>query len=826
MSEKRSVRLVLPLDEPAAGLEIVGGKGASLARLAAAGMPVPTGFHVTIEAYRDFVTHHGLQEQVLAAVSTSSPENAAERIGQVFAEHPVPEPTAVAIRKAYAELGDDVAVAVRSSATAEDLPDASFAGQQDTFLDVRGQTDVLNAVKRCWASLWTARAIEYRARHGIAPEDVALAVVVQRLVPADAAGVLFTADPVTGDAGPIVINAAPGLGEELVSGTVDPHVIVVDRSGQLAERRGEPLIEPAQVSELVDLANGIEQLYLRPMDIEWAVHGGRVYILQARPITTQTYEQWNDSLAGDFLWTNGNLSEGAPDVMTPCTWSVNQLIMGGTFPISIDGVFLLGNIGGRLYANVSVVATIAWAFGVSRQRSAAGAEELFGRLPEGRDIPLLPVTRGRVLRAVLPAAAGLVRKALLNSRHVYRFWGDAPQRCEALLSWIRQASSPGELAEVWQADLGPFCQHACDMLAAGAVTSGGQLTRTRQRLSSLVGDQDADALLSGLDAGDGQLASLGPIMGLAQLSRGEIDRQTYIEQHGHRGPHEVEISLPRPAEDPGWIDRQLEQLPQAEHAVDALLAQQRTARDAAWERLQARYPKRVASLRRQIDQWAVAARGRELARSETVRIFSVLRAFVLQAGAVTGHGQRLFFLSINEILALLRGNDTVLQPVDRRKATYELYSSLPPYPSLIRGQFDPVRWAGDPNRRSDLFDARGTEPATRQTVTGFPGAAGTIDGPVRVLAKPEDGDQLESGEVLVTAVTNIGWTPIFPRAAAVVTDVGAALSHTAIVARELGIPAVVGCTNATTLLRTGDRVRVNGAQGTVEVLEAATRDAY
>lgn len=537
----------------------------------------------------------------------------------------------------------------------------------------------------------------------------------------------------------------------------------------------------------------------------------------------QALETWNDSLAGDFLWTNGNLGEGVRDVMTPCTWSVIRLIMGGTFPISIDGVSLLGNIGGRLYANVSVVATVAWAFGVNRQRFAAGAEELFGRLPDGLDIPLLPTSRGRVLRALLPAAVGLARRAVVNYRHADRFWAEVPQRCEGLRSQIRHATSAAELAAVWDAQLGPFCQRACDVLAVGAVTSGGQLTRTRQRLSALLGDEDADVLLSGLGSDDQQLASLGPVLSLAQLARGEIDRETYAQRQGHRGPHEMEVSLPRPAEDPDWIDRQLRHLHEAERTVDTLIKQQHAARANAWERLQNRYPNRVASLRRQLDRWAVAARGREMVRSETVRIVSVLRGFVRQAGALTGQDQRLFFLSLDEILTLLRGDHTVLHPIERREATYEVYRALPPYPALIRGAFDPVRWAGDPNRRGDLFDARGTEPTVFETITGFPGSAGTVDGRVRVLSNPDDGDQLEPGEILVTTVTNIGWTPIFPGAAAIVTDVGAALSHTAIVARELGIPAVVGCTDATTRLQTGDRVRVNGAKGTVDVLQPANQ---
>jgi rifampicin phosphotransferase len=215
MNTEQNSSLVLALDDASATLERVGGKGASLARLATAGLPVPPGFHITTTAYRLFVARYGLQESILAAVSTASPDQpatcdaAAQTIAALFAQHPMPDEVAAAICQAYTDLGgDDLPVAVRSSATAEDLPDLSFAGQQETYLNMRGEAQILDAVKRCWASLWTARAISYRIRNHIAPTDVSLAVVVQQLVPANAAGIMFTANPMTGRHDQIMINAA------------------------------------------------------------------------------------------------------------------------------------------------------------------------------------------------------------------------------------------------------------------------------------------------------------------------------------------------------------------------------------------------------------------------------------------------------------------------------------------------------------------------------------------------------------------------------------------------------------------------------------------
>jgi pyruvate,water dikinase len=201
-----------------------------------------------------------------------------------------------------------------------------------------------------------------------------------------------------------------------------------------------------------------------------------------------------------------------------------------------------------------------------------------------------------------------------------------------------------------------------------------------------------------------------------------------------------------------------------------------------------------------------------------MRAFWVLRAFVVRAGQLTGHGDDVFYLHLAELLDLLRGNGTGLDRVRVRRATYEQYAALPPYPAWIVGHFDPVRWAADPERRADLYDARGHTVPVSDTVTGFPGAPGVVAGIARMIASPEEGDRLQPGEILVTTLTNVGWTPMFPRAAAIVTDIGAPLSHAAIVARELGIPAVVGTHNATMRLRDGDRIRVDGERGTVERL--------
>ena len=484
-------------------------------------------------------TENGLQEQILAAVSAATGddpaalEEASRQIGQLFAQGTMPDEIAAAIVRAYAELGGgDLPVAVRSSATAEDLPEMSFAGQQETYLNMQGEAMVLDAVKRCWASLWTARAIGYRARHGIAPEDVSLAVVVQELVPADAAGILFTANPLSGARDQVMINAAWGLGEAIVGGLVTPDTIVVEKaSGTIiqqeitekdvmtvrtaegtheepvpADKRKAAVLAAAQATELARIGVRIEELYGQPMDIEWAMEDGHFFIVQARPITTlrgdnAATEEWNDSLASDSLWTNGNLGEAVPDVMTPCTWSLIQVFMSeATSSMFAEGIREyqpIGNIGGRFYMNLSLTMTIAGVFGIGQKGLKGAVEETFGHIPDGMDIPMLPVSRLRLIRALVSIVARLQRRVRANMKKLPAFFIEAPAHCETLHARIQDASSTAELFALWQTDLGPFFRECSSMLEAVTRQDRTSLVAVHGNLRKLVGDADANALLSG-----------------------------------------------------------------------------------------------------------------------------------------------------------------------------------------------------------------------------------------------------------------------------------------------------------------------------------------
>ena len=241
-----------------------------------------------------------------------------------------------------------------------------------------------------------------------------------------------------------------------------------------------------------------------------------------------------------------------------------------------------------------------------------------------------------------------------------------------------------------------------------------------------------------------------------------------------------------------------------------MLAAQERQRDEAWAELERRHPLQARILHRQLAAWGKIARDREHARTEVIRYFWVLRAYALRAGELTGLGDDIFFLDAAEIVRVLNGETISPAVIDGRRAAYRAYCALPRYPALIRGAFDPYRWAADPDRRSDCTSRARSRRSRRIRCARVPRVGGGGRGAGPGAHRAADGDQLQPGEVLVTTVTNVGWTPLFPRAAAVVTDVGAPLSHAAIVARELGIPAVVGCGNATMRLQTGDRVRVDG----------------
>jgi pyruvate,water dikinase len=652
-------------------------------------------------------------------------------------------------------------------------------------------------------------------------------------VQAKLSGVLFTADPVSGSRAQMTGHFVYGLGEQLVSG---------EATGMAFTLRSGAGLWPRTVydgpSELRSLARKLFRLGRRlewelggPQDIEWAVASGQLFLLQSRPITTLMARdpvtgEWNDSLTGDFLWSNVNFGEAMPDVMTPLTWSVVYQLRFGEWRI-LPGHVPIGNIGGRPYLNLSLFASLFRALGRNSHDLLDLIEgTLYTRLSQGMEIPVIPLSPASLLAVLLRLARAQVRERTAV-RRAGTYLAANPPWCAATRRRIEQAKAARELISLWHEEIAPHLKHHFWTVLGTANHHSTCATALRRDLARLVGPDDADTLLSGLSKEPALLASLGPLAGLAKVARGEMERAAYLEAYGHRGAHECELSIPRMAEDPEWLDGQLAQWAASPRDVEALLRRQRAAFDSAWARLQQRYPRRARSLRRRIAEAATRARRREDVRSEFARDLGVARAFALRAGSLTGLGLDVFFLTYDELLDLLSGRDTASEHIAARRETHARYEALPPYPPVIRGRFDPFQWAADPDRRGDAYDSWGRvsatarDPVSPSLVTGCPGAAGRVEGAVRRLDSPEEGDRLLPGEILVTRETNVGWTALFPRAAAIVTDVGAPLSHAAIVARELGVAAVVGCTDATMRLQTGDWVAVDGARGTVEILKHA-----
>ncbi|MQY04382.1 PEP-utilizing enzyme [Actinomadura macrotermitis] len=705
---------VLPMADAEADPERVGDEGAALARLAAAGLPVAPGFHVTAGAWRRFMA-------------------AAER-------HHGELPTEVAgpIRWEYAALGDrDAPVSVRSA-----VRDVE---------GVRGEAALLRAVRECWVD----------------PAGDAVPLLVQAADPAEATGTLATAAPVSGSRDQVVIRTGGD-------------VLVADKeSGRIFGRRGtgRPALTSLQAGALVRIGAQAEELLGGPVELEWAVRAGAVALLGVRPLTglpddDDVIEIWNDAVSDDRVWSNEEVVEIVPDVMTPCTWS---LLRAG-----LPGRRAYGRIGGRLYLDLGMAVRLG----------------LPVEVPPG---VRLPQRRARRMRP-----ATLVRKRL-DRRRLRDFLAESPARCDVLGDRIASATTPAQLVDLWWNSVRPAFVQTRRMLLAAGRPEHAELAGIRADLTRLAGAAEASAMLTGLRSPDGTgLASMGPVTGLARLAQGEIDRYAYVRQWGHRGPHEFEVAAPRLAEDPDWAAR----MEDAGRDAAVLLERQRLAARDAWRRFRERHPRRVTRMRRRIGRWARAEHAHEAVRSEAARMFWVLRAFVRRAGELTLIGDDAFFLSFDELLDVLSGDPSPVEDVPVRRRTYERYRALPPYPTLIRGAFDPFAWATAPQGVDAMGDA----------VSGVGGSAGTAEGVVRVLGAPEEGDALRDGEILVAHTTNVGWSPLFTRAAAVVTDLGAAASHAAAEARELGIPAVVGTGDATGRLRTGDRVLVDGERGVVTLL--------
>jgi pyruvate,water dikinase len=864
--------LILGLDSPQATVESVGGKGASLAQLSAAGLPVPPGFHITTHAYCRYVDENRLGEAIVAASAKAQAadpatlDRASEQIQSLILQGTMPADIAEAIRRSYGDLGADIAVAVRSSATAEDMPALSFAGQMETYLNVHGGDSVIDAVRRCWASLWTGRAIGYRERQGIRPEDIAIAVVVQQLVPAEAAGVVFTANPVTGARNELVINAAWGLGEAIVSGRVTPDTIVVNKqTGKITsqevadketmtvrlgegtceepvpvDKRSRAALEPAQTAELAKLGMRIEELYGRPMDVEWAMKGGRLFIVQARPVTvlpeSGAAHDWGVPPDGRQYWRS-SVAELLPDPLSPLfatlavpLWNEAlqarmksmrmQLLMGMDVglvtiheyayysfsltawrtvrlvfasPVLIPRAIRMVRSGENLWANEArpryARAAGAWS---ARDTTATPSLEL---LAGAQDIVAAAAAYYVSIQLVLGPAA--VSEAIFTGvyNRLVRRKGDPPA-----LSFLLGFDSAPIRAEKSLYDLATWARTRGELAAYLSRTSGGDIAAAfRSRLRPMA------------DAG----------------SWSEFTSR--LAEHLNRfcnAVYVLDFATSVPAEDPGPVIETLRYFASGQgrnpHERQAAAA---AARELAAETVRAR----LWGLRLRVFTWALrwaqhCAPLREDALADVGLGWPALRRMLREVGSrmaaagAIGERDDVFWLRWEEAEATARALDAGQKAGDHRRAIAERRERW----RKAQGATPPVVLPVKSGGRifgldiSHLMPARSGQTAG-DLIKGIGASPGRVTGSARVIRGPEEFGQMKPGDILVAKITTPAWTPLFAQASGVVTDVGGPLSHSSIVAREYGIPAVLGTGEATRRIRSGQRVTVDGNRGVVKV---------
>lgn len=883
--------LVVPLEMlDRTSLPLAGGKAANLGELIHAGFRVPAGFCITTTAYERVATHAGI-DALLSVESSSVGLDSARQIGlatalrTALAETPLPSEVTEAITSAYQtlSLGSAIAVSVRSSATAEDLPGASFAGQQETFLNVTGIEAVLASVQRCFASLWTDRAIGYRASLGMDQKSVRLAVVVQRMVEAEVAGVLFTANPLTGKRREAVIDANPGLGEAVVSGATNPdHFVVRTTTGEIIERQlgekqvviqadasdGTLLVEASssperfclsdeQVRILSALGAQVEALFGAPQDIEWAIDAtGSVFLLQARPITTlfplpagapQTDEELRVYLAF-------GVQQGTYRPFTPLGRSSLRLLASGfltlighALPDLLSGPSFVTEAASRPFFEVT--GALGNPFGrrllIEAMREAeVHAATSFEQLVTDPRLTLRPMPRLAFARALVLLMARTrlpwyLLQALLAPKAATR----RVQR-EVLGERDRFHIDPDATATIHLAEAERHllsCLHMAFRVSPIMLAGMQSFAMARRLLGDLAAESECQRVLGGSPTNPTTQMNLA-LWGLSQQIR--ADKQSlyqlrqrqarplaqeyqqgrlpaglqegmarFLEEYGHQSVSELDLGVLRWSEDPTYVFELLTsyiEMQESTLAPDLQLRRASDAADAMIEQLSQR-AKQVSWLR----GWLVRFL---LIRAHTLAGFREMTRFVLGVRLAQvrahlwpvgdglardgrlGEAADLFFLTFPEVHAALAGADQRAR-VSERRAIFDRELGRRHVPLVLLS--DGTEPTSVP-KKGDLASA----------LRGTPASPGRVTAPARVLLDPE-GKRLSPGEILIAPSTDPGWTPLFLKAAGLIMEVGGAMAHGAIVAREYGIPAVVGVTGATKQITTGSLLTLDGTEGTI-----------
>jgi len=702
-------------------------------------------------------------------------------------------------------LDDSFTYAVRSSALNEDGDNSSFAGQYETRTDVKVD-DIMDAVNYVISSAQNDRVKKYTDSFG--ENQNGIAVVIQKFVKPSFAGVIFTSDPITGDDNFMIGNYVEGEGEGLVSGEKDAKEFRFTTS-KYGYSGSDELKKYAKT--LYSYSRSIRKFYGMPMDIEWAISEGKVYILQARSITTlkrlnmETYEV-NGSKSSLKLLTKTNVGEIFMKPVTPMTFSSLERIN------SVMGIpEWLDNIYGQPYMNVSVMCSMLVSFGMSEEKAYAKIKDLAGNLPEGIKIPLNSFDK-KSFRHNLRTLMFPKNKSKLSKKEKLLMVEHLDSICNQLIEEIRTINTNKKLIRYWNSELLPKLNDGLSSILGVCGLSIVPLFGTRQQIEKIAGEEMANRLCGGCV---GIIDCMKPMLLIEDVIEGKITADEYRRTCGHRSINEMELMEPRPYENPDFPQNVIENHKLSGINVHEMQKKQEEAYKEALVEFKEKYPNKSRWIDNRTKKFVDANVFREDIRSKGVWIFSVFREFMLSAGRINNLGDDIFMLTVNEVFDLLRGDRTNLKYINKRKETYKRYLEYPSFPSVVLGRFDPDIWMEDENRRTDFYAYNQSSEIRENStmVKGFPGAFGQVRGKVRVITSIDDIGEIEQGEILVATATNIGWTLVFPKVSAIITDIGAPLSHAAIVAREFGIPAIVGCGNATTVLKTGDMVTVDGAKG-------------
>ncbi|WP_128800925.1 MULTISPECIES: rifamycin-inactivating phosphotransferase [unclassified Streptomyces] len=849
---------------------VVGGKGAHLGALSRIeGVRVPDGFCVTTDAYRRILAKEPSVGDLLDQLSCLNEDDADDadtirtlsaRIRSAIEDITIPDDLAAAITGALSRHGEWAAYAVRSSATAEDLPTASFAGQQDTYLNVVGTAAILEHVSRCWASLFTERAVTYRRRNGIDHRAVHMAVVVQRMVFPQASGILFTADPVTGNRTVATVDAGFGLGEALVSGLVNPDVFKV-RHGEVvartisakqraveslpsggtqetaidARQQEQPALSDAQVVDLVRLGRRIEAHFGRPQDIEWCLVDDAFHIVQSRPITT-LFPIPEASDEDNHVYVSVGHQQMMTDPMKPLGYSMWQL----------TAMVRMHEAAGRLFVEVT-------------QRLAAPASRAALLDVMGRGDPLIRdaletvLDRGDFVPSLPDEAPGgqPARSRLAPIETDPAVVTELIERSQASIAALERDIRTKSGPELFDFLLEAFAEHKRalgDPLNMQAIMAGMEATWwLNDHLQEWLGEKSAAdtltlsapgnitsemglALLDVADAVRPHPEVVEFLQGvedddfleeMAKLAGGPEARaaiEAYLDRYGMRCVGEIDITRPRWSErpsslvpvildnvrnfEPGAAQRRFEQGRQAALAKEQdVLTRLRTLPDGE---------RKADETKRMIDRVRTFIGYREYPKYGIVsRYFVYKQALLAEAERLVQSGllaakEDVFYLTFQEFHEAVRAQRVDDRLIRQRKEAFRSYEALTP-PRVLTSDGECVTGA---YRRDDVPDG---------ALVGLPVSAGTVEGRARVILDMAQAD-LEAGDILVTPFTDPSWSPLFVGIAGLVTEVGGLMTHGAVIAREYGLPAVVGVEQATRLIRDGQRIRVHGTDGYIELL--------